>query len=147
MHFVCVGFLGHSYKPRPVAAVFSRWFTMPNDKDLIASAIPIEERDWTPQEWRARKHISKSTHLKLKEVGLAPEEEVIAIPGFKIARITPEARRDWQRKITELRQSKEAELESARRQAQVVAAGRLAAQSPNHVSKNRGRPEQRRRRR
>jgi hypothetical protein len=125
MHFVCVDWAIH--------------------KDFTVSAVPIEERDWTPQEWRARKHFSKSTHLKLKKAGLAPEEEVVVLPGFKLVRITPQARRDYERKIAELRQSKEAALESARRQAQVELAGRLAAQSPNHVS--RARPIQRRRRR
>jgi hypothetical protein len=108
---------------------------MPSGDDSSVSAVPIEERDWTPQEWRLRKLISKSTHNKLKKAGLAPEEEVIMLPGFKLRRITPQARRDYERKIAELRQSKEAALESARRQAQVEAAGRLAAQSPNHVSR------------
>jgi hypothetical protein len=123
-----------------------RWFTMSSGEDLTVGAVPIEERDWTPQEWRVRKHISKSTHLKLKKAGLAPEEEVVILPGFKLVRITPQARRDWQRKIAELRQSKEAALESARRQAQVESAGRLAAQSPNHISRNRARPVRRPRR-
>ena len=107
---------------------------MPSSEDFTLSAVPIEERDWTPQEWRFRKHISKSTHNKLKKAGLAPEEEVVMLPGFNLVRITPQARRDC--KIAELRQSKEAELESTRRQAQVEAAGRLAAQSPNHISKH-----------
>jgi hypothetical protein len=120
---------------------------MQSGEDFSVSAIPIEERDWTPQEWRIRKHFSKSTHLKLKKAGLAPEEEVIMLPGFNLVRITPQARRDYERKIAELRQSREAALESARRQAQVEAAGRLAAQSPNHISKDRARPVQRRRRR
>ena len=116
---------------------------MPRDEDFT---VPIEERDWTPTEWRLRKRISKSTYLKLKKAGLTPEEEVVMLPGFNLVRITPQARRDWERKIAALRQSKEAEQESARRQAQVEAAGRLAAQSPNHVSR-RSRPVQRRRRR
>jgi hypothetical protein len=119
---------------------------MPSGEDFTVSAVPIEERDWTPQEWRVRKHISKSTHLKLKKAGLAPEEEVVMLPGFKLVRITPQARRDWQRKIAELRQSKEAALESARRQAQVnqPAGSRLKARITS--AKNRARPVQRRRR-
>jgi hypothetical protein len=121
------------------------WFAMPSSEDFSLSAVPIEERDWTPQEWRVRKHISKSTHLKLKKAGLAPEEEVVILPGFNLVRITARARADWERKIAELRQSKEPALESARRQAQVEAAGRLAAQSPSHISKNRARPQRRRR--
>ena len=119
---------------------------MPSSEDFALIAAPMEERDWTPQEWRVRKHFSKSTHLKLKKAGLAPEEEVVMLPGFNLVRITPQARRDWERKIAELRQSREAELESTRRQAQVESAGRLAAQSPNHVSR-RPRPVQRRGRR
>jgi hypothetical protein len=110
------------------------------------TAVRIDERDWTPQEWRIRKHISKSTHLKMKKAGLAPEEEVVILPGFNLVRITARARADWERKIAELRQSKEAALESARRQAQVEAAAKIAARSPNHVSR-RVRPMQRRGRR
>ncbi|HEY1877357.1 MAG TPA: hypothetical protein VGG66_07785 [Rhizomicrobium sp.] len=113
--------------------------------DFPISAVPVEQRDWTPQEWRARKRISKSTHLKLKKAGLAPEEEVVDLPGFNLVRITPQARADWDRKIAELRQSKEAELERARRQAQLEEAGRTAAASPRHVSK-RQKPSRRNRR-
>ena len=51
--------------------------------------------------------------LKLKKAGLAPEEEVVMLPGFNLVRISAQARRDWNRKLAELRQSKEAELESA----------------------------------
>jgi hypothetical protein len=109
------------------------------------TTVPIDERAWTPQEWRIRKHISKSTHLKMKKAGLAPEEEVVILPGFNLVRIPPRARADWERKIAELRQSKETALESARRQAQVEAAGRLAAQSPSHISKNHTRPQRSRR--
>jgi hypothetical protein len=117
---------------------------MPSGEGFTLSAVPFEERDWTPQEWRFRKHISKSTHNKLKKAGLAPEETILILPGFNLVRITPQARRDSDRKIADLAQSKEAELERARRQAQVEAAGRLAAQSPNHISK-RARHVQRRR--
>jgi hypothetical protein len=116
---------------------------MPSSEDSTIGAVPIEERDWTPQEWRVRKRISKSTHLKMKKAGLAPEEEVVILPGFNLVRITPRARADWDRKIADLRQSKEAELERARRQTQVEAAGRLAAQSPSHISKNRAPPQRR----
>jgi hypothetical protein len=105
------------------------------------------ERSWTRQEFWVREHISKSTYLKLQKAGLGPEETVVTLPGFNLVRITPEARREWHRRLAQVRQSKEAELERARRQVQVEAAGRLAAQSPNHISKNRARPLQRRPRR
>ena len=65
---------------------------MPSSEDFALIAAPMEERDWTPQEWRVRKHFSKSTHLKLKKAGLAPEEEVVMLPGFNLVRITPQAR-------------------------------------------------------
>jgi hypothetical protein len=113
---------------------------MPSSEDF---AIDPDQRDWTRTEFCARKRISKSTYLKLRKAGLGPEETTITLPGFNLTRITPEARRDWERKLANLRQSKEAELESARRQAQVKAAGRLAAASPHHISKNRARPVQR----
>jgi hypothetical protein len=119
---------------------------MPGSEDFTIGADLTDERDWTRQEFCVRKRISKSTYLKLKKAGLAPEEEVVILPGFNLVRITARARADWERKIAELRQSKEAELERARRQAQVEAAAQLAAASPNHVS-NRARPVQRRRRR
>jgi hypothetical protein len=47
--------------------------------------------------------------------------------------------------VERLRASEAAELEAARAREQRGAAGRLAAQSPNHVSKNRARLVQRRR--
>jgi hypothetical protein len=117
---------------------------MPGSEDFT---IDADQCDWTRQEFCSRKRISKSTYLKMKKAGLAPEETVLMLPGFNLVRISAQARRDWNRKLAELRQSKEAELESARRQAQVETAGRLAAQSPNHVSRRaRAVPRGRRRR-
>jgi hypothetical protein len=128
-------------KPLPVAAVFTR-----ESSPMPGIGDDLTERSWTRQEFWVREHISKSTYFKLRKAGLAPEETIITLPGFSLIRITPEARRAWHKKLAELRQSKEAELERARRQAQVEAAAQLAAASPNHVS-NRARPVQRRPRR
>jgi hypothetical protein len=109
--------------------------------------VPDEERDWSVPEYRARRGICKTTYAKLKKAGLTPKETTIDLPGFRLVRITAAARRENDERIAELQQSKESELERARRQAQLERAGRLAAQSPNHVSKNHARSAQRRPRR
>jgi formiminotetrahydrofolate cyclodeaminase len=109
--------------------------------------VEDEQRDWSVPEYRARRGICKATYAKLKKAGLTPKETTIDLPGFRLTRITAEARRECNQRIAALQESKEAELERARRQAQLERAGRLAAQSPNHVSKNRARSVQRRPRR
>jgi hypothetical protein len=98
--------------------------------------VADEQRDWSVPEYRARRSISKATYAKLKKAGLTPKETTIELPGFRLVRITAAARRENDQRIAELQKSKESELERARRQAQLERAGRLAAQSPNHISKN-----------
>ena len=91
------------------------------------------ERSMTPAEWRWKRRVSKSSHHKLKNLGLAPEETIV--PGTKIARISPDADRRWEARMAELAQSEAAQLEAARRRELAAAAGRIAAESPLHVSK------------
>ena len=99
--------------------------------------------DMTRAEWRARRKISKSTHYKLKRLGLAPDET--APPGINIGRITEEADAAWERHMAELAKSEDAKIAAARRAVQAAEAGRIAAASPNHVSRRRERrPEPRR---
>jgi hypothetical protein len=93
------------------------------------------ERALTRAEFRQLWGISKSTYDKMRSEGLAPEETVIDLPGWNLVRISPEAIRKWLQRLAEVRQSKEAQLERDRRQAQVVAAAKLAVASPAHVSK------------
>lgn len=94
----------------------------------------------TRAEWRQRRNISKASHYKLKQLGLAPVE--IEIPGTKIARITVAADAAWEARMAQLAQSEAARLEAERRHAQAAEAGRIAAESPRHISKQ---PRRRRR--
>ena len=71
----------------------------------------LTEHALTLTEFRFVERISRSIYLKLHKTGLDPEETTITLPGFSLTRFTPEARRDWHRKLAEL--TKEAELESA----------------------------------
>ena len=70
---------------------------------------------------------------KLKKLGLGPD--VLRVLGTRIERITPEARQAWRERMAELAKSETAQLEAERRRAQAAEAGKLAAQSPNHVSR------------
>jgi hypothetical protein len=106
---------------------------MPGSETTIGA--DLTERALTRTEFCHVEHISKSTYFKLRAAGLGPEETTVTLPGLRLTRITPESRARWRRKLAELQQSKEAELERARRQAQVEAAAKIAAQSPNHVSR------------
>jgi hypothetical protein len=65
---------------------------------------------------------------------------VFHVPGTRIERITPEARQAWRERMAELAKSETAQLEAERRRAQAAEAGKLAAQSPNHVSRRTAAP-------
>jgi hypothetical protein len=65
--------------------------------------------------------------------GLTPE--VSEIPGTRIRRITAAAEAAWDARMAELAQSEAVQLEAERRRAQAAEAGRIAAQSPLHVSR------------
>jgi hypothetical protein len=106
--------------------------------------------DFTPQEWRAHRKLSKSSHHKLKHLGLAPDE--IRVPGTTIIRITKEADLRWQERMAALASEKAALVEQERRVELCRRAGRraalsamhvsnrkrVAAASPRHISKKRG---------
>ena len=76
-------------------------------------------------------NISKAKYYELKKRGLAPDET--NIDG--LIRITPKAREAWHARMAELAKSEAARLEAERRRELAVIAGRAAAQSPLHVSK------------
>jgi hypothetical protein len=80
---------------------------------------------------------SLSTFFKLKKLGLGPD--VFRVPGTRIERITPGARKAWRERMDALAQTEAAQLEAERRRAQAAEAGKLAARSPNHVSRVRTR--------
>jgi hypothetical protein len=76
-------------------------------------------------------NISRAKFFKLKKRGLAPDET--NIDG--LIRITPKARETWHTRMAELAKSEAAQLEAQRRRELAVIAGRAAAQSPKHISR------------
>ena len=93
--------------------------------------VAHEERAMTIADFCYRENLSRSLYYKLKRVGLGPEETRI----LNLVRISPEARAKWHAILAERRQSAAAALESERKRVQTAQAGRLAAQSPKHVSR------------
>ena len=90
------------------------------------------------------KGMSREFFYALKRKGLAPKLDEITAPGepgvnrgrgLKLVRITAESERAWDKQMEQLRASEAAELEAARARDQRVVAGKLAAQSPLHVSR------------
>jgi hypothetical protein len=96
-------------------------------------------RSETFAEFARAEGFSLSTFYKLKKLGLGPD--VLRVPGTRIERITPEARQAWRERMAELAKSETAQLQAERRRAQAAEAGKLAAQSPNHVSRRTAAPE------
>jgi hypothetical protein len=94
--------------------------------------------DMTRANWRARRNVSKTTHAKLKNLGLAPDE--YNVPGTRIIRITEAADVAWAERMAEFAKSEEARLEAERRREIAVQAGKAAAASPLHVSRRGMRP-------
>jgi hypothetical protein len=100
--------------------------------------------------------MSRAFFYALKRKGMAPQLTEIIVPGepginrgrgLRLVRISAESVRAWRERIAQARASEAVELEIARAREQRVAAAKLAAASPSHISKNRARPVQRRRRR
>ena len=92
----------------------------------------------TISEFCLAERFSKSFYYGLKKRGLGPEE--FEVPGTRVKRITPEAHTAWRERMAELAKSETAQLEAERRRAQAAEAEKLAAQSPNHVSRRTGAP-------
>jgi hypothetical protein len=94
--------------------------------------------DMTNAGWRARRNVSKSSHYKLKVLGLAPDE--YNVPGTRLTRITEEADAAWELRMRQLAKSETARLEAERRRELAAVAGRIAAESPLHVTRRRAEP-------
>ena len=75
--------------------------------------------------------ISLSHYHSLKRQGLGPREMLVG----NLIRISSEAEREWTERMEALAASPEGKKRSAERHAKMVRAGKLAAQSPKHVSK------------
>jgi Sec-independent protein translocase protein TatA len=109
----------------------------------IESADIIDDRSLSIPQFCEAEGFGSGAYYKLKHLGLGPEE--LPIPGTNLIRITPEARRAWRKRMAEMAREQAAELEAQaqQRSARASRAGKLAAQSPLHVSK-RGRVEAKR---
>ena len=93
----------------------------------------MSEPDKTIAEFCSAKRISKTFYYELARRGLAPDETIY--PGSRVKRISATAERAWDQHMAELAQGEAARLEAARRRELATIAGRIAAQSPLHVSK------------
>jgi hypothetical protein len=124
-------------------------------KDLRGADVPATEPPMSIAAFCKSEGMSRAFFYALKRKGMAPQLTEIIVPGepgvnrgwgLRLLRISAESRRAWRERIAQARASEAAELEIARARDQRVAAAKLAAASPNHISKNRARPVQRRRR-
>jgi hypothetical protein len=93
----------------------------------------ISSDSQTIPEFCASEKISKATFYDLKKRGLAPD--VLEIRGSNIRRITAAARAAWHTRMANLASSEAAKLEHERRRELTAAAGKAAALSPLHISK------------
>ncbi len=92
--------------------------------------------------WIRAKGFSISSGYKMKNAGLGPE--LLEVPGIRGGRVTPEADAAWEQRMAVAAKSQEAQLEAERRR-QAAEAGRIAAQSPRHVSRQQMQSKRRRR--
>ena len=89
------------------------------------------KQDENIEQWCARRGISRTTFCEWEKRGRAPT--VIRVGG--VARITARNDEAWERSEARRAKTKAARLEAQRRSKTNTAAGRIAAQSPLHVSK------------
>ena len=79
------------------------------------------ERSLTKAEFCKLERISNATYHKMKNAGYGHSS--VRVPGLSIARITPQARRDWHEKIAEWQTEKRLKVEAERRSAQTRRSG------------------------
>lgn len=109
------------------------------DPRIVAPAPPpfADGPVLSPQEFRERNRLSRTKFFELKRDGLGPRT---MLNGS----ITLEAERDWRREMEKAATTERAKLEHARRVELARRAGRAAAASPLHVSKQKKRKAKRR---
>lgn len=89
--------------------------------------------DKTLTEFIAQKRLSKTSYYDLRKRGLGPDETVY--PGSRIIRISATAEQAWDERMAKAARTKAARLEAKRRHEIALIAGKAAAKSPRHVSK------------
>jgi hypothetical protein len=91
------------------------------------------KRSKTIGEFCFAQRFSKSFYYELKRRGLNPDE--LEVLGVK--RITATAEEAWLARMAERAKSEAAQIEAERRRKHATIAGRIAAESPLHVSRRR----------
>jgi hypothetical protein len=92
------------------------------------ASVPLESRSLTLDQFCFAENISPSTYYKLRNKGLAPEEQRLL---DNIVRITPDSRRAWQERMAKIRDEKAA----AKRVKRSRHAASAAVVSEKHISK------------
>ncbi|MGO9049750.1 MAG: hypothetical protein ACLP19_16060 [Xanthobacteraceae bacterium] len=110
---------------------------------MLTTTELLKDPPYTIEEFCELERIGISTYYKMQRLGYGPDET--RIPGIGIVRITHAARLAWHKRLAALRNTEMTKLEAARRTAAAIHAGRAAAASPLHVSKNTARKSRRRR--
>ena len=100
-------------------------------------AIAPLECSLTIEQFAKAEGFSPGTYYKLRALGMGPDE--LRVAGTKIVRVTQKARAEWHARLQAYAKSEAGRLEEARRSELSRAAGKLAAQSPVHISKRRRR--------
>ena len=122
-------------------------------ENLRGADVPATEPPMSIAAFCKSEGMSRAFFYALKRKGMAPQLTEIIVPGepginrgrgLRLVRISAESVRAWRDRIAQARASEAAELEIARAREQRVAAAKLAAASPAHVSR-RPRPVRRRR--
>jgi hypothetical protein len=88
-------------------------------------------RSYSIRDFCLNNDISLSQYHSLERKGLGPREMLVG----DLIRISSEAQTDWIKEQEERAASPEGKKRSAARRTQMMYAGKLAIQSPNHVSK------------
>jgi hypothetical protein len=86
-----------------------------------------EEASLTIGDFCRLERFSKKIYHGLKQRGLGPEET--CPPGTRVIRISPQSRREWHERMRELQNTRQAQLEAARRREQTVEAAKRSVES------------------
>lgn len=108
--------------------------------------LPKTDPSETIAEWCKVEKMSKATFYGLRQRNPELAPQTIEIPKTRIVRVV-ESHEAWRARITKAMKVKAARLEVARRREIAAIAGRIAAQSPHHVSRRPPAPRRSARRR
>src|SRR5437868_1215196 len=116
---------------------------MSTETAVTPATSPVEEEgpSSTIVEFCRLEALSLASYHKLRRAGLGPE---VSVPSGPIVRITAKSRREWHARMAELSRQEAAKLEQRRRVEQARRAGKVAAASPDHVSRKPRRKRQHR---